>query len=204
MIYVISIPQSTRAPHMASDKRFYKRFNFESVPMEEYEVRDVSRRLIAPDLYIALCLPENGLLTQFSEGRSEAFPVEVIVGNSSPAPADVCLLSYYVDRSMNAACHGTADNAVEHAGLIIPVCTHVVEWRGSLRLPIWEGPRFQLASLSIALPADCNQFYLFWEAQAPLMNRKRGISALRIANLGITVSESSGAWRLQKDVTIRV
>ena len=35
---------------MANDNRFYKRFNFQSVPMEEYEVRDVSRRLDSPDL----------------------------------------------------------------------------------------------------------------------------------------------------------
>jgi hypothetical protein len=29
---------------MATDHRFYKRFNFQSVAMEEYEVRDTSRR----------------------------------------------------------------------------------------------------------------------------------------------------------------
>jgi predicted HTH transcriptional regulator len=42
--YVITIPQSTRAPHQANDKKFYKRFNFQSVPMEEYEIRDGARR----------------------------------------------------------------------------------------------------------------------------------------------------------------
>lgn len=30
--------------------RYYKRFNFQSVPIEDYEVRDVSRRGEAPDL----------------------------------------------------------------------------------------------------------------------------------------------------------
>ena len=38
-VYVIEIPESVSSPHMAKDKRFYKRYNFESVPMEEYEVR---------------------------------------------------------------------------------------------------------------------------------------------------------------------
>ena len=42
--YVVAIPSSLLAPHMASDHRYYKRFNFQSVPMEEYEVRDTSRR----------------------------------------------------------------------------------------------------------------------------------------------------------------
>jgi hypothetical protein len=43
-VYILKIPQSTLGPHMASDKRFYKRFNFQSVPMEEYEVRDLFSR----------------------------------------------------------------------------------------------------------------------------------------------------------------
>lgn len=50
VLYVVSIPQSVRAPHMAADNRFYKRFNFESVPMEEYEVRDAGRRNESPNL----------------------------------------------------------------------------------------------------------------------------------------------------------
>lgn len=38
-IYVVKIPKSFDAPHLSRDKRFYKRFNFESVQMEEYEIR---------------------------------------------------------------------------------------------------------------------------------------------------------------------
>lgn len=38
-IYVVRIDASPFAPHMASDKRYYRRNNFEAVPMEEYEVR---------------------------------------------------------------------------------------------------------------------------------------------------------------------
>jgi hypothetical protein len=45
--YVIAIGQATsRAPHQASDNKYYKRFNFESTPMEDYEVRDLMRRSI--------------------------------------------------------------------------------------------------------------------------------------------------------------
>jgi hypothetical protein len=43
--YVLEIGQATsRAPHQAFDHRYYKRFNFESTPMEDYEVRDLMRR----------------------------------------------------------------------------------------------------------------------------------------------------------------
>lgn len=45
--YVVEIVQATsRAPHQAYDHRYYKRYNFESTPMEDYEVRDLMRRSI--------------------------------------------------------------------------------------------------------------------------------------------------------------
>jgi hypothetical protein len=47
-VYVVNIPVSYDAPHQASDKRYYKRFNFHSVPMEDYEVRDVRNRKVEP------------------------------------------------------------------------------------------------------------------------------------------------------------
>lgn len=43
--YCISIPKSDRAPHQArTNKRYYKRFNFSSVPMEDYEISDIRAR----------------------------------------------------------------------------------------------------------------------------------------------------------------
>lgn len=38
-VYIVKIPSSMNAPHISSDKKFYRRFNFKSVPMEEYETR---------------------------------------------------------------------------------------------------------------------------------------------------------------------
>jgi hypothetical protein len=57
-VYVVNIPQSTKAPHQASDKKYYKRYNFRSAPMEDYEIRDVANRrtilrpLISVDTFI--------------------------------------------------------------------------------------------------------------------------------------------------------
>ncbi len=49
--YIIEIPQSNTA-HQASDHRYYKRFNFQAVPMEDYEVRDVMFRENAPNIVL--------------------------------------------------------------------------------------------------------------------------------------------------------
>lgn len=43
VVYVVEIPQSYTA-HQARDMRYYKRFNFESVMMSDYEIRDVMGR----------------------------------------------------------------------------------------------------------------------------------------------------------------
>ncbi len=45
-LYLIKIPKSDKAPHQASDKKYYKRYNFQSVPMEEYEIRELYFRNI--------------------------------------------------------------------------------------------------------------------------------------------------------------
>lgn len=41
--YVVSVPQGKTA-HQASDNKYYKRNNFQSVPMQDHEVRDVMNR----------------------------------------------------------------------------------------------------------------------------------------------------------------
>ena len=46
--YVVEIPQGATA-HQAWDKRYYRRFNFESVAMEDHEIRDVMNRAMTPD-----------------------------------------------------------------------------------------------------------------------------------------------------------
>lgn len=43
VVYVVEIPQSATA-HQAKDGRYYKRLSFQSVPMVDYEIRDVMGR----------------------------------------------------------------------------------------------------------------------------------------------------------------
>lgn len=44
VVFVVEIPKSNTA-HQAQDKRYYKRYNFESVMMEDYEIKDIINRL---------------------------------------------------------------------------------------------------------------------------------------------------------------
>jgi predicted HTH transcriptional regulator len=51
-IYIVKVPKSIEAPHISKDRRFYKRYNFESVAMEEYEIRQLYGRRIKSKLII--------------------------------------------------------------------------------------------------------------------------------------------------------
>jgi hypothetical protein len=53
VVYVVEIPQSYTA-HQATDHKYYKRHNFESVPMEDYEIRDVMGRGQYPRIGVEL------------------------------------------------------------------------------------------------------------------------------------------------------
>jgi hypothetical protein len=50
--YVAEIPQGTTA-HQANDFRYYRRYNFESVPMQDHEIRDVMNRKAHPRLIVS-------------------------------------------------------------------------------------------------------------------------------------------------------
>jgi len=43
-VYIVKIPKSFETPHMCKENRFYRRYNFESVQMEEYEIRELYNR----------------------------------------------------------------------------------------------------------------------------------------------------------------
>jgi hypothetical protein len=51
--YVVTVPQSLTA-HQAPDHRYYKRFNFQSVPMEHYEVQDTMNRAKTPIIEVQI------------------------------------------------------------------------------------------------------------------------------------------------------
>jgi hypothetical protein len=53
VIYIVEIPQSHTA-HQAKDKKYYKRYNFESIAMEDYEIKDIINRSNKTDITITL------------------------------------------------------------------------------------------------------------------------------------------------------
>jgi len=56
--YVVEVPKGDTA-HQAQDLRYYKRYNFQSVPMHDYEVRDVMGRSKYPIIDVRIFLASS-------------------------------------------------------------------------------------------------------------------------------------------------
>lgn len=96
--FVIEVPASRSAPHQAPDKRYYKRFNFQSVAMHDYEVRDVMRRQTAPELTLDWIVYRSGEVPR--EGIYEV-TVAFDCRNLSSEPAMYTLASIILDKELS-------------------------------------------------------------------------------------------------------
>lgn len=90
VVYRVVVPEGATA-HQASDKRYYRRFNFESVAMEDYEIRHAMFRLTRPAYRI------------FPHPRIHEYPgggiqcsISVTVLNTTEIPGRDCSLRAYV------------------------------------------------------------------------------------------------------------
>lgn len=102
-LYVITIPAATaRAPHQAHDKRYYKRYNFSSAPMDDYEIRDISRRASTPDLSIKFTMQSEKIQLQFRPDANISDPVtlDLMIENSSTEPALYAIIQIFVDKNL--------------------------------------------------------------------------------------------------------
>jgi len=93
--YVIHVPQSVRAPHQARDKLFYKRFEYHSKPMEEYEIRDVARRQEEPDLRVRFQMDWS----QHGAAEPNVTRWQVVLVNNSPVPCHEAVVDLQIDSS---------------------------------------------------------------------------------------------------------
>jgi len=184
--YVVHVPQSDRAPHMAGDKRFYKRFNFQSVMMEEYEVRDVGYRLSGPDLSLGMRVGHDGRLSYgpayvgaVSDDLSASVRLEIEVWNSAPTPADFAFLRVFLDKRLIVDDRGgwvigpSPPDFQADVGRR-PMQTLEVNWSHHDRLPIWVGMRLKASPFpGVRFPPDDGEYLYGWELHSPHMAVRR-------------------------------
>jgi hypothetical protein len=111
LAYVIDIPAATtRAPHQALDNKYYKRQNFQSAPMEDYEIRDTFRRATYAEPFATVSF-SNGRTTinvELEHGSDHSVPIglSITLGNSSSQPAYYSVSSLNIDSRLVVASKG--------------------------------------------------------------------------------------------------
>lgn len=118
--FVLTIPQAgSRAPHQAPDKKYYKRQNFQSSPMEDYEIRDTLRRATTPTLQVMLNLAgKRTAQLQFIhlQERSKPLTLNALVTNQSPQPAYHSVIYLGLDLAIGTPVNVGFDRAGPPAG----------------------------------------------------------------------------------------
>jgi hypothetical protein len=89
----VTIPKSTTA-HQASDKKYYKRYNFESVAMVDYEIKDIINRQSNPILHLLL----NSEITTF---ENNFLTIPLLIMNSSIKMAKYVRLTFQINEPAN-------------------------------------------------------------------------------------------------------
>ena len=92
-IYIVKIPRSDDAPHMAEDKRYYYRGNFVSEAMQSYQVRDTFNRISTPLLNIMGA--DLFYLEHRTTGRNELF-FKAFIQNDRKAVARLYKVNVYI------------------------------------------------------------------------------------------------------------
>jgi Putative DNA-binding domain len=99
--YVVTVPQSQIGPHQAPDQKYYRRFDLQSVPMHDYEIKDIMRRSTTPDLFVRLTF-ESG----------ERYVLEMGNSDELQASRPFALKAYIQNRSAQPAFHAVVDIGV--------------------------------------------------------------------------------------------
>src|SRR6266700_3923260 len=201
--YVVYIPSSTRAPHQASDKRFYKRFNFQSVPMEEYEIRDVSRRGEVPDLRIEFALPKTAVIMNQETGISEPFGLNAGIFNDALEPANYAIIRIFIDARLKL--EQTQDFTVRE-GVSLPLGDkeHLVtllklNWSIPAKMPIFKqeyrlnltrsGDSFLLRTPTNGWFGKHVSYLVGYEIGSPRMLQKSAYTLLHVRSGYATLSD---------------
>nr|WP_248278133.1 ATP-binding protein [Paenibacillus sp. SZ31] len=166
VLYVISIPQSVDAPHMADDNRYYKRYNFKSSPMEDYEVRDVRRRHDHPNLKLQCFIYSVELGSIEKE-------LKIDIYNTSSIPAEYYGVRLYIDKRILILDHGGFMLGADAELLDEEGKTHLVYCllkpvSNTTSIPIWEGETFGLEKVKLMAPtSNEDKYFVGWHVSGP-------------------------------------
>lgn len=188
--YVVAVPSSIRARHQAADKRFYKRFNFESVPMEEYEIRDIANRSLAPDLDIEFAFVPGGTKALLVGDGAYYSEIELIavISNAAQAAAEYAVIHLFLDSRIEFETPASdvrihpENETLDIDGVKRTLRKLTILWDRSKGIPIFSGISANLPTppLKISIPKGADVFPLRYTIGSPGMTIKDRLVFLKV------------------------
>jgi hypothetical protein len=161
--------------------------------MEDYEIRDVSRREEVPNLSVNFDFSGMASTQLVQEGGSfRGVPLGASITNASATPAHHAVFQVFIDTRISIL---NAGDAVQYPGVIdlhvdnniVPTNRLGVNWTLP-KMPIFEGIAFGLFQQppTVSFPIAPEEFVLACEIHSPKMPKK--LSLFRIVRQGVTAT----------------
>jgi len=102
VVCVIYVPKGTRAVQ-AKDLRYYQRVEDQSVPMRDFQIRDVNNRSLGPDLWMSFIIPpgqSNQLMTREGQNKASPFRIGLVAWNLSDTVADLAVFRIVLPKRL--------------------------------------------------------------------------------------------------------
>lgn len=152
-IYVVQIPRSANAPHMARDHRYYKRINFQSVPMEDYEVKDTYNRVTPPDLVVKNCW----LVTENDKGDNITYHVMAAILNRGNRVCESYKLNFYIN---NASYCNVSYRTLEEKNSFTIMEDNRFKVSSCYKEPIYPGEQLDMGHFRITVKKQFNAIFM--------------------------------------------
>lgn len=174
VVYIVEVEKSNTA-HQAFDKKYYKRFNFQSTAMYDYEIRDILNRTKNPEIELDFKLKNSHstlIVYAVNVGRVLAkylnvdfkIPKQIIKGNEYSPLKQIFMETYNLDNTIRDILD------VEFKGLM-----QVSEKYGPSRYePILPNRRLKLIEIDLGNYPFDNENYLEWEIFCDNANPVKG------------------------------
>lgn len=141
-IFVVEIPVGTTA-FQASDYRYYKRFNFQSVPMYDYEVKMTMNKYREPKIELQIDLSMN---------EAGQYCLQIFAKNTAPISASAAhfklLIPEYIFEGIQGENWYLGKNVIEYNGEYVKVLMY--NWGGPHKMEFFPELMFPLSSKSMS------------------------------------------------------
>jgi hypothetical protein len=202
---VLSIPQATSfAPHQNTlDYKYYRRSELRSIPMYDYEVRDILQRATTPELWIDFCFDTGkSTIIKFAHDSSVSAPINLVasIGNKSQQPSSYAVISVFIDELFEI----TSGAGLSQRGGVNNFRGHSLKglsliWGSPTKIPIFfSEANFLLTSKPFAFTLNlnslqCSDFYIGYEILTAGFSTRKFVRIIKTSGQALQILDETDA-----------